>query len=48
MNLMVTINQKPTIDAQKTERSLNIILRKIIKLQGKRLKMEENNREELQ
>ena len=47
---MVTTNQKPTTDTKKTyrKRNTNIPQKKIIEQQGKKLKEEENNREELQ
>ena len=49
MNSMVTTNQKPTkIHKNKGERNTNLTLKKIIKPQGKRLKVEEKNREDPQ
>ena len=48
MNPMVITNQKTIIIRQKLrERNPNIILKKAIKLQGKRAREEERNREEL-
>ena len=44
MNSMVTTSQKPIkICKNKKERNTNITLKKIIKPQGKRLKVEEEN-----
>ena len=46
---MVTINQKPTTNTQKRQRKENnITLTKIVELQGKKLRKEEKNRDELQ
>ena len=49
VNLMVTTNQKSPVDTQRNrENNPNIRLRKIIKLQGKRLEEQEKNIEKLQ
>lgn len=40
MNLMVTRNQKPKVDTQKLERNKSLSLKKIIKIQRKKLKEE--------
>ena len=49
VNLMVTTNQKSPVDTQRNrENNPNIRLRKIIKLQGKRLEEQEKNIKKLQ
>lgn len=48
MNLMVTTNQKCVIDTQKNKKNPSVILKKVIKSQGKRARKEERYREELE
>lgn len=48
MNTMITTNEKLRIYTQKLERNTCISLKKIIKPQGKGLKEEEKNIEEIQ